>query len=308
MVKKNIIFNPKFLSKYFTHLLLSIILLALLYITYKYLFKNMIETFTNPTIKGYYVMSWVNSPAPPGKWDFGVYFGGETPKEAIDKYINLSSKITSGKKILDLGGGLDTGIWKGQADFDYINSKLSAIKQSGWDGLCFDIEVCSPNVNIAPLFTDCFAKCKAAGLLVIVTTGFVMPYGCQTGVGQGKDIINSWLTDKNIDYISPQIYGASGTELEPTDLSIFKDVQNKVIPSIPYNSDWDKLNVGNIGITPVGYILWNSAPPTPKRNYCGNGWSDANFKCDRQCPGGQDSECNNGEQCFANLSNCPVNK
>ena len=81
MVKKNIMFNPKILSKYFMHLLLSIVLLVLLYIAYKYLFKNMIETFTNPTIKGYYIMSWVNSPAPPGKWDFGVYFGGaDLPK------------------------------------------------------------------------------------------------------------------------------------------------------------------------------------------------------------------------------------
>ena len=307
MVKKNITFNSKFLSKYFIHLLLTIGLLVLLYIVYKYLFKNMIETFTNPTIKGYYIMSWVNSPAPPGKWDFGIYFGGETPKESIDKYINLSSKITSGKKILDLGGGLDTGIWKGQPDFDYINSKLSAIKQSGWDGLCFDVEVCSPNVNIAPLFTDCFAKCKAAGLLVIVTISHSMPYSCQTGKGQGKDLINAWLTDKNIDYISPQLY-SSGTILEPSDLSIFKEIQNKILPSIPYDSDWEKLNTSNIGINPSGYILWNSAPPKQKHNYCGDDWSSANSKCGTQCPTGQDSECPSGQHCFADLNNCPVNK
>ena len=307
MVKKYIMFNPKFLSKNMIRLLLTIVVLVLLYIAYNYLFKNMIEPFTNPTIKGYYIMSWINSPPPPGKWDFGVYFGGETPKESIDKYINLSSKITSGKKILNLGGGLETGIWKGQSDFDYIKSKLSAIKQSGWDGLCFDIEVCSPNVNMVPLFTDCFAKCKAAGLLVIVTISHSMPYSCQTGTGQGKDLINAWLTDKNIDYISPQLY-SSGTVLEPSDLSLFKSVQNKVIPSIPYDSDWDKLNVGNTGITPVGYILWNSAPPKQKHNYCGADWGTANSKCGAPCPGGQDSECPGGQHCFADLNNCPANK
>jgi hypothetical protein len=142
----------------------------------------------------------------------------------------------------------------------------------------------------------------------MVTTGFVMPFGCQTGTGQGKDIINAWITDKNIDYISPQIYGASGTELIPTDLSVFKAVQNKVVPSIPYEADWAKLNMGNTGITPSGFVVWNSAPPTPKRNYCGADWSTANSKCGAPCPGSQDSECPSGQHCFANLSNCPVNK
>lgn len=307
MVKKYTIYNPKFLSKNIISLLLVIIVLVLLYIVYKYLFKNMIEPFTNPTIKGYYIMSWINSPAPPGKWDFGIYFGGESPKESIDKYINMSSKITSGKKILNLGGGLDTGIWKGQSDFNYINSKLFDIKKAGWDGLCFDIEVCTPNVDLVEMFSNCFSNCKATGLLVIVTISHSMPYSCQTGKGQGKDLINEWLTDKNIDYISPQLY-SSGTILETSDLSVFKEIQNKILPSIPYDSDWEKLNTTNIGINPTGYILWNSAPPTPKRNYCGTDWSTANSKCGTQCPGRQDSECPSGQKCFADLNNCPINK
>jgi hypothetical protein len=122
-----------------------------------------------------------------------------------------------------------------------------------------------------------------------------------------ENLVNTWINDKNIDYISPQLY-SQGNVLETTDLSVFKSIQTKILPSIPYSTDWEKLNTSSIGITPAGYIIWNSQPPPPKRNYCGTDWSSANTKCGAPCPGGQDSECPNGQHCYADLTNCPINK
>jgi hypothetical protein len=66
------------------------------------------------------------------------------------------------------------------------------------------------------------------------------PYEC-TSVGQGSDFVNSWIQDTNIDYISPQLYGPAGNVLEPSDLSIFKSIESKIIPSIPNITDWENI-------------------------------------------------------------------
>jgi hypothetical protein len=264
---------------------------------------------STPSIKGYYIMQWKANSAPDGDWDFGVWFSGRTAVESINQEIGNASKLTKGDKYLSLGGGNNTGTWSGASDFDYIVKNLGNIKQHGWDGLCFDVEMCAANVNFVPLFTDCFAKCKAAGLKVLVTTSHSLPYACQTGAGQGSDLVNAWINDVNIDYISPQLY-SQGTVLEPSDLSIFEPVANKLIPSIPYSSDWDKLDTSSIGITPAGYILWNSAPPTPPGptyNYCGTTWAGASGSCTNACPTGQDNECPAGQKCFGQLTKCPPN-
>ena len=36
-------------------------------------------------------------------------------------------------------------------------------------------------------------------------------------------------------------------------------------------------------------------------NWCGRDWSDA-FKCQTQCPGGLDSQCPSGENCYADVT------
>jgi hypothetical protein len=299
-------------------IILVLILILVVVILYKYYFVNK-EYFTNNPTRGYYLLSWATGAAanaPDGDWDYGIWFGGETPINAINNNINLSSKITKGKKLLDLGGGLDTGIWSGQSDFDYINSRLADIKNAGWDGLCFDVEVCANNINFIDMFSTCFAKCKQAGLIVYVTTSHTNPYSCQTGSGQGIDLINSWINDSNVDFISPQLY-SSGTTLEVQDLSIFNTIQNKILVSIPYSTDWATLNTDNIGITPAGYVVWNVLPPQPNPpnppppgpstsyNYCGTNWDTVN--CSYQCPSAMDSECPSGLKCWAGMTQCGPN-
>ena len=257
-------------------------------------------------LTGYWMWTWVGEGGgnPPAICDIGIRFGGEVPKTAIDNNINMASSLTSREKFLNLGGGLETGIWQ-LTDFDYINSQLSNIKSKGWTGLCFDIEVCTPGVSFVNAFADCFAKCKAAGLKVLVTMSHINPYSCQTGSGQGMDLVNAWIKDPNIDYLSPQLY-TEGHTLEPTNLSMFSTAIAKIVPSIPYDTDWN--NIQNLGIVPAGYLAWLRTK-APTVNYCGTSWDNANTNCASaaNCVS-SNSECPSGQQCFNGIT-CtkPVN-
>lgn len=281
--------------------------LIVLIVLVKWAFGRTREYFGNgQPLRGYYKWTWSSNQVPSGSWDIGILFGGEVPKQAIDININKASTITAGKKFLNLGGGIESGIWN-ITDFDYINQKLPDIKKAGWDGLCFDVEVCPPDVSFVDAFKNCFAKCKQAGLQVLVTMSHTNPYECHTGAGQGMDLVNAWISDSNIDYISPQLY-SKGDVLEPSDLSMFKSVESKILPSVPNVSDWDGLN-SKTGINNAGYIIWQQIGAVPPNsNRCGpkvNGWGAAASCTTKKCPGGTDGECGDGMTCYANTG-CPA--
>ncbi len=285
--------------------LIGVIILIVMYYKNK---KNqehfsLLKLFDNTPITGYCLWTWNGNGGtePKNMCDIGILFGGETPRVAIDNNINSLYKLTQSKeKFLNLGGGIQTGIWT-LTDFDYINNQLNNIKNKGWTGLCFDVEVCTPGVSFINQFKDCFAKCKAVGLKVLVTMSHIIPYECKTGSGQGMDLVNSWITDKNIDYLAPQLYSV-GDVLEPTDLSVLKNSIAKIIPIIPYDTDWSKIQ--NLGLTPAGYITWLRSGLPQTINYCGIDWTDAQTKCStaRQCPKGQNSECPSGQKCFGGIT------
>ena len=54
----------------------------------------------------------------------------------------------------------------------------------------------------------------------------------------------------------------------------------------------------------------NSCPPPPAAgsSRCGANWADANGRCGTKCPSNTDTECTNGEHCFASLDMTPCNK
>jgi hypothetical protein len=265
-------------------------------------------------IKGYYVMTWNIQPPPPGDYDFGIWFSGETALSVITNRLDEASYITSGKKILNIGGGNTSGIWSGnsvsypsgssistssvlyKSDLDVINKNITNIKSNGWDGICFDIEVCAAGVELKQEFLDCFKYCKQAGLIVIVTTSGITPYSCTSN----GNLVNSWIGCSDIDYISPQLYGADGVKLVITDLSLFASIPSKILTTIPYESDWSKLNIDNIKINPSGYLTWNIGLPKPVSNYCSSKW-DLVSCSNIPCPNGLDSECPALQSCFANV-------
>jgi hypothetical protein len=250
---------------------------------------------TPSNISGYYNWTWsgAGSGNPTGDWNIGVLFGGEDPVTAITNNISNSYKITAPLKYLNLGGGgSDKNGWD-LSSINYVNNNLQKIKANNWNGICFDIEICTPNVSFVDSFKQCFANCKLNGLNVLVTTSGVLPYSCKIGSGQGNDLVNSWINDSNIDYISPQMYGADGTTLELADLTQFINAKAKIIPTIPYAKDWDSIQ--NLGMKPFGYIVWihdNKTAPANK-NICGSTWSDAV----NNCKSGNPKLCNTEADC-----------
>ncbi len=150
--------------------------------------------------------------------------------------------------------------------------------------------MCPPGVSFVNQFADCFAKCKAAGLKVLVTMSHLVPYSCQTGSGQGMDLVNEWIQDSNIDYISPQLY-TQGDTLETADLSIFKNAKAKIVPSIPYDFNWP--DIQSLGITPAGYISWSRLP-----FYCGTDSTDASNNCKTTSRCLKDTDCGGSKKCY----------
>jgi hypothetical protein len=285
-------------------LIFLIFIIILLYI-YQSNYKN--EKFfagvPEPKRTGYWLWNWDGGKGsfnPDTDCDIGIFFGGEKPADAINKNLGKAGSLTKARmRFLNLGGGGETGIWQ-LSDFPYINKNLAKIYDYGWDGVCFDVEVCTPNVSFINAFADCFAKCKAAKLKVLITISHTNPYACQTGKGQGMDLVNAWIKDTNVDFISPQLYSGDGENLYKSDLSIFANAHAKIVPSIPYEKDWARIQ--DLGIVPFGYIAWNRSNARGN-NFCGSSWTDAKNRCSstKRCFK-DNSECPDGQQCFAGIS------
>lgn len=45
---------------------------------------------------------------------------------------------------------------------------------------------------------------------------------------------------------------------------------------------------------------------TYNHNYCGTSWTAANLYCGKECPYGSDTECDPGQICYADCTNCPA--
>jgi hypothetical protein len=303
-------------------LFILFIVLILLILLFSFLRHTVEEPFTS-IIKGYYLMSWKDATIPPpspGAWDLGIWFSGENPKDAILHHLYSAAKITAGKRILAVGanaaganaaGAYSTteSIWTGTADVDYVANRAADIKNAGWDGLCFVIDVCTPNVDFIPAFSNCFAACKRAGLLVMIKFSHTLPESCQTGVGQGTELISAWMNDQNIDYLSPSLHESDGTTLNPLNLSAFKNIQHKILLTLPYADDWSKLNKNDIQLMPGGYLAWNVKTARSKNtNFCGLDWASANSSCANPCPIGKDNECPSGQKCYGGLTRCSMKK
>ncbi len=234
--------------------------------------------------------------------DIGIFFGTKTTDvpSVIDSIINDVKSLTEPReKFLALGLAQTFGTvhleWK-KTDFPVINQKLATIKASGWTGICFNVNVCTNNVPFVEDFEKCFERCKSAGLKVLVTMNQTLPMKCQTGPGQGMDLVKSWIKNSDIDYISPQLFQTGSKEkvLVPSNLSIFKKAKAKIIPSIPYATNWEQIK--NLGVKLDGYIAWLQ----PKQGICGTSAANAmdNYEKNIAVTCETDKQCASGQKCF----------
>jgi hypothetical protein len=85
------------------------------------------------------------------------------------------------------------------------------IKEAGYEGVVFDVEVTRGGMLLVDTLEEAFKKCKAADLVVMVTTSHTAPTGVSLGDIRLK-LIESWVKSDNLDIISPQLYTWGGEE------------------------------------------------------------------------------------------------
>ena len=95
----------------------------------------------------------------------------------------------------------------------WTGNSLDRVKEAGFHGVCFDIEMTKGEKELAEAFEKAFAACRSAGLLVLVTTSHSAPYAASSDNAK-ELLVDSWVASKNIDIFSPQLY-TSGTEAAP---------------------------------------------------------------------------------------------
>ena len=131
---------------------------------------------------------------------------------------------------------------------------------SAYSGIAYDIE--EGDNGLASAFAVSFAAAKQAGLQVLVTISHSCPYG----VGDGDVLMNSFFSNTNIDYISPQLYStgyeaANDYTAVRVPWSAYKGSHAAFVPSIVKASYYaDAVSYYQAqGITCGGYIQWSQS-------------------------------------------------
>jgi len=180
-------------------------------------------------IIGYYSPTWAGSQGPAGA-TLGIAFSGWIlPSQAV----GYTGPPLKGAQYVSVGGGNANGKFTA-ANLQSVISGINdgTFRTAGYDGICFDVEEC--DAGLASAFAAAFAAAKSQDLRVFVTTSHSAPYGCP----DGASLIQSWLGDENLDFISPQLY-TSGRESEPdftandqVAWSTWRSSKIRVVPSI----------------------------------------------------------------------------
>jgi hypothetical protein len=208
-------------------------------------------------VRGYWWWTWSKSTSAPSNTNVGFAFSGySSVSKALSDSSSLYSKLP-GMKVLTIGGGDSDGRYT-SSSLNSLNSAISGGKLSAYAGISYDIE--EGDSGLASLFAQSFALSKQQGLTVFVTISNSAPYG----FSDGASLMRSFLSNANIDYISPQLY-ETGKE-SSNDFSTNAGVQWKeyanakaaIVPSIVKASMYSNAQstFANYGVTTKGYIQW----------------------------------------------------
>jgi hypothetical protein len=172
-------------------------------------------------------------------------------------------------QFLTIGGANAEGMVTAAA-LDGVESGLEAVKEAGFHGLCFDIELTVGDQDLVEAQERAFAACKKAGLLVMVTTSHSAPYAAGSEASK-ISLTESWVRSDDIDLFSPQLYTSGyedGPELDITPCSEeeggkctyerLKDMKAKWIPSLSDASHYAAARAffAAKGITTHGFVQW----------------------------------------------------
>lgn len=217
-------------------------------------------------LRGFYKFSWKGSDPYQGPSDtnVGVTFTGRLPG---DPQANISPMTKDSLNLLSYGGGNEFGAWSLAAvQAVAASGNLDAVIALKYDGIVIDAEVYASGQSVTvSQWNDMFAAIKAKKLLLIVTISHFSPYG----MGNGDALVTDWLSNPNIDFLSPQLY-TTGTEPK-NDWDGFSQAwvtaTTPIAPSIVQESYYDQL--GSNSVTAYlpkakGYLVWSNTPaPQP---------------------------------------------
>ena len=124
--------------------------------------------------------------------------------------FSREAKLHEGLQFLSLGGATGDGSFTVGRLAGFFDGGLEAVKEAGFDGICFDIELTQGGEELVTEFEKAYAACHASGLLVMITTSHSAPYAASSNHAK-QLFVDSWVKSKNIDIFSPQLY-TSGYE------------------------------------------------------------------------------------------------
>jgi hypothetical protein len=212
---------------------------------------------------GYYAPSWGMGSIGMDDATVGVAFSGwNTVQTALEESSGIELR---GSQYLSLGGSSEQGTFD-PSTVAQMGEDCPQIKEAGYAGVCFDVEVTRGGKALIKALEETYAKCKKAGLVVMVTTSHSAP----TGVSLGDirvQLINSWVKSPDVDIISPQLYTWGGEDIPDFNVTwpcdnctwnLYKGSKGKFMPSLvdgthlKATKDWFKKE--NIEV--AGYFQW----------------------------------------------------
>ena len=175
-----------------------------------------------PSIIGYFQYTWGGTGVIPKCNNTAIAFSGwADPATALSESSNAS---LNGDKYISLGGGYGSDGTPNAGKFTQtvLNAILTAINNgnfSNYKGILFDVEYIdttglTSQSAMYPLFQSIFAAAKSKGLKVIVCVGHSGNITDVAGSSQYTQLMTDFLSDANVDYVSPQLY-ANGNENPP---------------------------------------------------------------------------------------------
>ena len=168
-------------------------------------------------IRGFYQWTWGPGSTGPSSANSPVSFSGHfNITLAIRDEVMCPTYLppTAGQiNYLSLGGGNAMGRFT-VSNINAITRSVCTLVPPRYQGIMFDVEEAEgPASALVPAFAAAFAAAKSCGFAVAVTTSHTAPYHVATP-DDAIALVNAWVTDTNIDILSPQLY-TTGNEAAP---------------------------------------------------------------------------------------------
>lgn len=121
-----------------------------------------------------------------------------TKQDALDFPPPFSMKAGKyrGAQYISLGGGANTPPWSAEIA-NIPDDEIKAVRDAGFTGICFDIEAITGDVELVDVFEDTFARCRRAGVQVLVTTSHSAPNEAESDEARIA-MVDAWVKSDNV--------------------------------------------------------------------------------------------------------------